>query len=62
MPFIDLAGFNADDVIPSIAKKLGVFREDASAEQLFDMLKLFLTAKKKSAMSIWTISRLFAPN
>ena len=48
MPFINLAGFGADDVIPSIAKELGIFREDVSPEQLFQMLKSFLMGNKKT--------------
>ena len=48
MPFIDLAGFGADDVIPSIAKALGIFREDVAPEQLFETLKLFLAGNKKT--------------
>ena len=48
MPFIDLAGFSADDVIPSIAKALEIFREDVSPERLFEMLKSFLTGNKKT--------------
>ena len=43
MPFIDLAGLSADDMIPSIAKELGIFREDVSQEPPFDILYSFLT-------------------
>ena len=51
MPFIDLAGLSADDVIPSIAKALEIFREDVSPErifEIFEMLKSFLTGNKKT--------------
>ena len=40
MPFIDLAGLSADDVIPSIAKALEIFREDVSPERIFEIFEI----------------------
>ncbi|MBQ5562753.1 MAG: tetratricopeptide repeat protein, partial [Clostridia bacterium] len=48
MPFVDLAGLSAADVIPSIAKALGGFREDVSQESLLDMLHSFLKGNNET--------------